>query len=201
MARTIKIKKAQGIPEDIEGCRLVPIDQGKPHFPKVQDNVLANTYYRVPIDDEDRLRAMVTVMPDGLRAAWDTCGKCHGHISQCRCKSGVYHPSSIGWMRATFEHPEWPDKKILDYSEFFDPFKRREGNELPRWDEVPGSRMKVDSPKPKAKPKVQPQAPVEDGGLTVKDIENIDMAELNKQAKSQAKRTIRRTRSILRGGK
>ena len=33
-----------------------------------------------------RLKTFFTVTDDGLAVAWDTCGKCHQHISLCKCK-------------------------------------------------------------------------------------------------------------------
>jgi hypothetical protein len=209
VARTIKIKK-NDIPKDIEGCRLIPLDKGKPHFPKAQDNVLPNTYYRVPNDDENRLRCFVTVMPDGNRIAWDTCGKCKTHVSHCSCPSGVYHPSSIGWIRATCD-VNYPTERVTDYSKYNDPYKRYSGEGVDRWAESVGRKptdpksykavtRKQDAEVPVVKSEV-PVVKSEGPELTLAEIENIDLAELGKQATKQAKRTVRRARSVIKGGK
>lgn len=203
MARKILRTKSQEIPEDIEGCRLIPLDKGKPHFTKIQDNVLPNTYYRVEIDDEDRLRAMVTIMPTGLRVAWDNCGKCKQHISHCKCSSGAYHPSSIGWIRATYD-VNYPTEGVTDYSRYNDPYKKLSGGGVDIWKETLGVKP-TDSRPYKSVPRVKAVTPEptdpNSKELSVKDIENLDLAALGKEATKQAKRNIRRVRNVIKGGK
>jgi hypothetical protein len=203
VARKIVRSKETSIPEDIEGCRLIPLDKGKSHFPKVQDNILPNTYYRVPDSDENRLRCFVTVMPDGNLIAWDTCGKCKTHVSNCSCSSGVYHPASIGWIRATCDI-NFPTEKVTDYSKYNDPYKRFSGGGVDTWQESVG-RKPTDPKSYKAVTRKQDSevAVAKSNGpeLTVAEIENIDLVELGKQASKQAKRTVRRARSVIKGGK
>lgn len=203
MARKIVRSKEITIPEDIEGCRLVPLSKGKPHFTKIQDNVLPNTYYRVPINDENQLRAMVTIMPDGSRIAWDNCGKCKTHILYCKCPSGAYHPSSIGWIRATCDI-NFPTEKVTDYSMYNDPYKRLSGGGIDPWKEGIG-RKPTDSKsyKPVTRNQVAEIPVVKSSSpeLSVRDIENLDLEKLGQEAKKQAKRTIRRARSVINGGK
>jgi len=123
--KVIKVKR-QATPVDrFPDCVLVPVSKRKPHYPLVQSNVLPNTYYRV-VKDEDRVRTMVTVMPDGLMVAWDSCAKCHRHHTQCECKTGIYHSASIGWIRATYD-VNYPTERVSNYSMYHDPYMRLEG--------------------------------------------------------------------------
>lgn len=208
--KIVKTKPRQAVPADsIEGCVLVPLDKRKPHYPKVQTNVLPNTYYRV-VKDEDRVRSMVTVMPDGLRVAWDSCAKCYGHITLCACKDGMYHSRSIGWIRATYDI-KYPSERVTDYSMYYDPFMRKEGRTDLRV-AIGRSPADVPSSTPRRKPKAvidpDPLPPVKPAkaktgkpGLTDADIENIDMAALNKAAANQASAVTRKVRRTIRGGK
>lgn len=190
MARVVRTKKA---PKDkVEGCRLIPLDSGKPHFPQVQDNVLPNTYFRIPEDDPDRLRALVTIMPDGCHVAWDSCGKCHRHVTQCGCKSGIYHPASIGWIRATNDI-NFPTERVQDYSRYFDPYKRYSGGSYDP-DEVTGKLPMYTPPQPKKPRKKKDE-------ISIEEIENLDLAKLGKEASKQAKRNVRSVRSKIKRGK
>lgn len=205
MARSIKVKRNTkiDIPEDIEGCRMVPLNKGKKHWTKIQDNVLPNTYYRVNVGDEESLRAMVTVMPDGLKAAWDSCGKCKIHIKHCICSSGAYPSPSIGWMRATYDI-NYPTERVVDYSMYNDPYKKLSGGGVDRWKEGVGNKPTDSKPYVPVKRSTQIDIPTVKGNekeLTVKDIENLDFAKLGKEATKQANRTVRRTRSVIKGGK
>ena len=209
MKKVVKVARRQNIPADnIEGCVLVPLTQRKSHYPLVQSNVLSNTYYRV-VKDEDRVRALVTVMPDGLKVAWDSCAKCHGYITLCACKDGMYHTRSIGWIRATYD-VQYPSERVTDYSMYYDPFMRKQGRTDMR---VAIGRSPADFPSsaPRRKAKAvdpEPLPPVKktkvkaSTGLTDADIDNLDMAALNKAAVEQAKDVTRKVRrTIVRGGK
>lgn len=203
MVKKIVRSASVEIPKDIDGCHLVAITEGKKHFPKVQDNVLPNTYYRIQDDKPEYLRALVTVMPDGLRAAWDNCGKCMKHVSGCICLSGVYPPRVIGWMRATYDI-NYPTEKVSDYSKYNDPYKKLVGAKMDAWTE--GIRTKPtesDKPQPVKRKSVDNFAQVKSNSpdLTVSDIQNLDLEKLSKEANKQAKRTIRRARSIIKGVK
>lgn len=196
MTKVTKIKRSQSqstIKDKMDGCILVPLSERKPHYPATAKNILPYTYYRV-VESEDRVRAMVTIMPDGLHVAWDSCARCLQHIVRCPCKSGVYHSRSIGWIRATFDI-NYPTERVTEYSKYYDPWQRHADSPINRLESgigrVPGA---GDTPKRK-------KAKVVDGGLTVNEIENIDLAKLNQAATKQAKRTVRRARSVIRGSK
>jgi len=205
VARSIKVKRdiQNDISKDIEGCLIVPLDKRKKHWKKIQDNVLPNTYYKVNIGDEESLRAMVTVMPDGLKVAWDSCGKCRAHIKHCRCLSGVYHPSSIGWIRATYDI-NYPTERVMDYSKYNDPYKRLSSGGLDRSKESTVYKTTESKPTVPVKHSTKVDTPIVKGNqkeLTAKEIENLDFAELGQEAKKQANRTVRRTRSVIKGGR
>lgn len=205
MARSIKVKRNTqiDIPEDIEGCRMVSLNNGKTHWTKIQNNVLPNTYYRVNVGDEESLRAMVTIMPDGLKVAWDTCGKCKTHVKHCHCPSGAYPSASIGWIRATYDI-NYPTERVVDYSMYNDPYKRLSGGGLDIRKEGVVRKPTDSKQYVPVKRSSQIDIPISKGNekeLTVKEIENLDFAKLGKEATKQANRTVRRTRSVIKGGK
>lgn len=193
MSRSIKIVKSNPIPKDIEGCLLIPLDKAKPSFPKIQSNVLETTYYRVRESDQENVIAMLTVMPDDGRVGWDRCGKCLEHIRLCNCATGIYHPQSIGWIRATYDI-NYPTERVKDYSNYYDPYMRLTDTPIP-------IRLMGNSPSTPQKNKSNPVAKKKAVEISVSEIENIDFAELGKQATKQAKTNVRRARSIIRGAK
>jgi hypothetical protein len=202
MAKTVKIKRSTtttDVPTDrIEGCILVPLSDRKDNYPLVDSRVLPNTYYRV-VKDEDRVRALVTVMPDGTKVAWDSCARCYGWLHNCRCNDGLYHSRSIAWIRATCD-VKYPTEKVTDYSQYYDPWARRTNNPIDATNAAIGRSPAADiKPSTTKRKTVAPvaEAPV-DGGISVSDIENID---LDAAARKQAKRTVRRARNAIKGGK
>lgn len=194
MSRSLKIRRtASTVIDTVEGCRLVPVSSRKPHYAPVQSNVLADTFYRVT-EATDTVRALVTIMPSGLRVAWDTCGKCHHHVSQCACKSGVYHPSSVGWIRATCDQDSY--QRITDYSMYFDPYMKLTGDGTSMRDEVP---TMMTASKPSAP--VVPAKSIRKASISASDIENMDIRELDSLAKKQASKSIRRASSVIKASK
>ena len=190
MSRNLKIRRTvSDVIDTVVGCRLVPIGNRKSHYVSVQSNVLADTFYRVT-EATDTVRALVTIMPSGLRVAWDTCGKCHHHVAQCACKSGVYHPASIGWIRATCDQDSY--QRITDYSMFNDPYMKLTGDETSMRDEVPTMMVASKKPSPIVPAKSKPS-------ISASDIENMDIRVLDSLAKKQAGKSIRRANSIIRG--
>jgi hypothetical protein len=196
MSRNLKIRRAAtAIIDTVAGCRLVPLSSRKEHYVSVQPNVLPNTFYRV-IDTTDIVRAMVTIMPDGTRVAWDTCGKCHLHVGQCECKSGVYHPSSVGWIRATCDNTSY--QRITDYSMYHDPYMQLSGDSTSIRDEVPAMRLYK---KPDSVAVEVPKRKASGPSISGSDIENMDMAELDRQARKQAKSSSKKVSAVVRKGK
>ena len=183
MARTLTVK----VPKDrLSDCVLVPLYRRKARFPVAQENVLPNTYYRVQKSAPNRVRAMVTIMPDGLHVAWTSCSKCKNPVQQCSCATGFYHPASIGWIRATYDHHDWPERSIMDYSEYYDPFMKREAT--PSTD----TGRYTYQPPPARTPTKQKAA----DSITVEEVEAIDMAVLQKEAEKTAKKTTRAVRKV-----
>lgn len=200
MAKTIKIKTTSVrtiLKDRVEGFILVPLTQPEPHYPRVQSNVMPNTYYRVNAKT-GKCRAFVTVMPDDHRVAWDTCSKCHTHVTVCECNSGVYHPSSIAFIRATFDHPDWPTVRFVGYSEYFDPYMKAGKPDVPR------ERVAITASAPKKHRRQNAREAAnaaitekEAFGLTAADIENIDMAKVNAQAEKSATGLVRKVRAKI----
>jgi hypothetical protein len=184
-----KVIVKSAVPKDkVAGCKLIPLHRKRAKFPTAQDNILAGTYYRVEESKPDTLVSMVTIMPDGLYVAWASCAKCRQHVRYCECRTGFYHPASVGWIRATYEHDDWPAHRIMDYKEFYDPFMRREKSAS---DDAEPFTYRPPVTKPAPKPKKTKT-------MTAEEIEAIDMAELQKVAVKEATKTTRKVRSISR---
>jgi hypothetical protein len=189
------------VPADkVEGCKLIPASKRPKGFPKLQANALRNTYYRVNVDTPTRLRAMVTIMPDGLYVAWDSCGKCRNRVASCTCTTGLYHCSSIGWIRATYEHDEWPAQKIMDYSDFYDPFMKKSGGSKDEDASRSWGKYKEPIKARVTKKSVVTEEPAAPEGptLTAKDIETMDGATLLKEATASAEQNIKKARTVIR---
>ena len=89
----------------IKGAYLVPLDKAFDVVGiKVSPRVLPDTVVRVRNGEDDGI-GLVTTMQDGVRVGWDTCGRCIQHVVNCTCKDGIYHPSSVAWVRSKTE--EW----------------------------------------------------------------------------------------------
>lgn len=173
----------KSIEDTVEGCVLVPLDQRQDGYPIAAKGVLDGTYYRIEVET-GKVRAFVTIMPGGNRVAWDNCAKCYQHIRNCACPTGVYHPRSVAWIRATCDI-NYPTERVESYSQYYDPYNRKSG------DTMSGTSLGfsvVDSPSSKPK---RASKPVE--------VEELDMAELDKAAKKIARKTTRKARSVIRG--
>lgn len=117
----------------IKGAVLVPLDEAFDVIGiKTSSRILANTVVRRRNDQDDELGiGLVTTMPDGVRVAWDICGRCHKHVTNCLCPDGVYHPSSIAWIWSKTE--EWMGGSEHVPGRYFEPNPRtmRESMSLP----------------------------------------------------------------------
>lgn len=191
----VKIKRSSKqvtLPEcKTAGFELLPLDGAKSGL-SVSPRVIGNTYFKVASKSKE-VAALVTVMPDGLHVAWDTCGKCHDHVSQCSCSTGIYHPSSVGWIRATYD-VKYPSEKVTDYSRYFDPYGRNSGKYYDPLETALGRRNSATVASPPKKPRaarIEPEF----------DPSSISMEELQVHAEKKAKSDIRRARSVIRGSK
>ena len=204
MARRIKVRRTTQVDgvmkfikdKHIDGCVLVAVEDALPSFPKVAKGIIHNTYYRV-WKDTKTVRGMVTIMPDKLVVAWDMCSICSRHITDCNCPSGMYHTRAIAFIRATYEAAAEgrTDMRGLDYSEFYNTTGLRTPMEPFVMPDKPVSRRKRNAHQdldfvPTRK---------EVKGLSVKEIEAVDFAELGKIASEQAETLTRKTRSVIRG--
>jgi hypothetical protein len=185
MSKSITITRSTSIPKDIEGCKLLPLNKGKESFSKVAKHIIEGTYYRINIDEPETLRCMVTVMPDGTKIAWDSCSKCHSHVANCSCLTGMYHPPSIAFIRKTYDSGHVPNTPT-DYSMYYNPTNRVIG-ETPNTGVIP----------PKSVTPVK--AKIVESEVSISDIENLDLSALGKRASKDAKTTIKRTRNVLKG--
>jgi len=203
VTRTVKRTRAVATPKShLPKRTLVAIDDAPEGFPKIASGVLEGTYFRL---SDGELECMVTVMPDGLEAAWSSCAKCHDTFTRCRCKGGVYHPSSIGYIRAKHEQED-KSTPLIDYSKFFDPWGRLKGNRKLIWEESPiYSRMGSDTPARKReqdKPVARKRRIVRTKSrLTVAQIENMSAETMQAEAEKQARKAVSKTRTVIRGRK
>lgn len=69
----------------LPGRVLIPLTRQHSTLPKVTA-VPPETFYRYN-EKRQRVECLVTVMPDGLEVAWDTCGQCAFHIRACKCRA------------------------------------------------------------------------------------------------------------------
>lgn len=84
----------------IPGYGLVSLEEAKRNgkFPKIDESMIPpDTYFRVS-KNELRSRCLVTVMPNSLLVAWDTCGLCHSYYNLCRCHAGISADRAIEWI-------------------------------------------------------------------------------------------------------
>ncbi len=132
--RIVKLEKAgKDLPSRVQGSRdpympgriLVPLSRVHPTLPKVT-GAPPETFYRYN-EKRRRVECMVSVMPDGLHVAWDTCGQCVHSIRTCRCAAvrpgrGVIHFYELAtgepFEKPTYESkaPVFERKKLMPFS-------------------------------------------------------------------------------------
>lgn len=66
-------------------------------FPVLHDKCLPDSFWRVD-PKSNTVRCMVTVLPDGLHAAWGNCSVCLNSDVRCVCKGGLIHPRGMEWI-------------------------------------------------------------------------------------------------------
>lgn len=66
-------------------------------YPRVSRFVPPGTMRKV-FNDKRPVHSFVTVMPDGLRVAWDICGYCASWVGCCTCANGVSAPRSVEYI-------------------------------------------------------------------------------------------------------
>ena len=207
MAIKIRRKsKAEAAP--VPNYSDVPMSKAKPSYPKASDRMIENTFFKVS-NSTGEVVHMVTVMPDGLRVAWGECGKCKDRITRCQCRNGFYHSAGIAFIRACYDHPDRQPNSFVDYSAYYDPWNRKAGGVYDRqeivWNRSPAIAKTVSKPSegPSRASKGAPRRVVKrskpvDGGLTAKDIENIDMSKVAEAASKQAEDAIKSVRRVIR---
>lgn len=184
----MRVVKRPKVPADyLDDYTLVPLDKRRPRWPKAQKNVIDGTYYRVKKEKPDTMVCMVTVMPDGLHVAWDNCCKCHRRITQCQCVDGFYHDSSIGFIRATKDEPDWPTRRVMDYAKYHDPFMRSEKKQSRDTDTYGYTPPPTPPPAKRRATK----------SMTAEEIEALSLDEVQKEADKDAAKTTRSVRSAI----
>lgn len=156
---TTKIKRSKSWVADPrhDGWWQVPVSDARNSWPKVDARVLDNTFYRYS-DSQNRVVGFVTIMPDGLTVGWDTCGRCKQYFSHCTCKSGIYHPKTIGWMLHVATRPPDQQQTIAgSYDVFFDPWNEYDEKGIKK---TSGKKGFVPAPKPTIAPFIPPVKPV-----------------------------------------
>lgn len=172
---------------------LVPVDEAPKHaaFPTVVKSGREGLHYRfVPKTKE--VECMVTVMPDGVRLAWDICGACARYFTICICMAGVTPPGQVGWMRAVTDR--WmAGESLADTAHASQPSTAVDAGDRalvrPKATKVrqkaSQGRAGASVPAPttqKAQKKINKADTMVDGI----DLSNIDMGALNKAATEQA---------------
>lgn len=77
--------------------KLVGLEVTGEGHPKVSRYVPPGTMRKIN-NDGARSSVFMTIMPGGLRVAWDTCGACMEWTGNCRCNAGVSAPRSIEYI-------------------------------------------------------------------------------------------------------
>lgn len=91
----------------------------------VSRTVPPTTYYRVGAKS-NKLKCMVTIMPNGLHVAWDFCGTCSLGLHGCTCHHGPTAPRHIEYMYGPYKKGKdapapQPVKKTLLKAEKVEP--------------------------------------------------------------------------------
>ena len=184
----MKTKSRTIVDKDFPDYTLYPIED------EIRDNItfsspLPNTYYRV--DNETlKVKCMVTILEDGWHIAWDTCSQCANHFRVCECKSGMVQPRSITYFYHKARNKVLGEP-MISTTELYKGVKPtfRKKYTFKRSEPVASTTVT----KPTYIPPVSPRKG-EDDGMSIQDIDNIDMSTLNKTAERMAKKITTRKR-------
>lgn len=93
-----------------EGYLVVQPENMPPTFPRLSKVVPPDTAWRIDPKGK-RLPSLVTVLPNGITTAWDSCNRCVNHATRCICGGGIIHPRGLEWIYIT----ALMDKEGVDY--------------------------------------------------------------------------------------
>lgn len=180
----MKTKSRTIVDKDFPDYTLYPIED------EVRDNItfsspLPNTYYRVD-NDTMKVKCMVTILEDGWHIAWDTCSQCANHFRICECKSGMKQPRSITYFYHKARHEKLGEPMITT-SELYEGVKP-----VFRQSKPVKNATTPTVTKPTYIPPVSPRKG-DESGMSIEDIEKIDLSVLNKKAEDMARKvTLKR---------
>lgn len=181
----MKTKSRSIVDKDFPDYTLYPVED------EVRDNItfsspLPNTYYRVD-NDTLEVKCMVTILEDGWHIAWDTCSQCANYFKICECRNGMVQPRSVTYFYYKARHEKLGEPMITT-SELYKGVK-------PTVRQKPTVKSTVKTPTVTTVTYIPPVSPRQgdEAGMSIEDIENIDMSVLNKKAEDMARKvTLKR---------
>ena len=186
------------VDKDFPDYTLYPVEEADEKWVKLS-NPLPNTYYRVD-NDEYTVKCLVTILPDGWHIAWDTCSACSNHMKQCKCASGITQPRTVTYFYSKAMNQVHGTPMISTHELY--------GRPKPTGGELAINRVSHRNIKPpvttilptRLRNKTKFDEAMEEG-LSVSDIDNLDLGELNKTAETLATTGTNKVRKLTRKSK
>ena len=183
---------------DFPDYTLYPVEEAEATWVKL-NNPLPNTYYRVH-NKKHTVRCLVTILPDGWHIAWDTCSSCVNHMKNCKCASGITQPRTV-----TYFYSKTMNKihgtPMISTHELYGREKPADGNFAINNVSHRNIKPPVTTILPtRLRNKTKFDEAMEEG-LSVSDIDNLDLGELNKTAETLATAGTNKIRKITRKSK
>ena len=186
------------VDKDFPDYTLYPVDEADAKWVKL-NNPLPKTYYRVD-NEKNTVKCLVTILPDGWHIAWDTCSLCCNYMTICKCSSGITQPRTV-----TYFYSKAMNKihgvPMISTHELYGREKTTGGdfaiNNISHRNIKPPVTTIL---KTRLRNKTKFDEAMEEG-LSVSDIDNLDLGELNKTAKKVATTGTNKVRKITRKSK
>ena len=142
---------------------------------------LPNTYYRIHNKTEE-VKCIVNILEDGWHIAWDTCSGCASYMTICKCSGGIKTTRSVVYFYYKARHEKLGEPMITTTELYkgVPPVARKSKPYIPPTTKI--TRTVVESVAPRQG---------EDTGMSIEDIEKIDLSTLDKTAKKMAKDGLR----------
>ena len=186
------------VDKDFPDYTLYPVEEADENWVKL-NNPLPNTYYRVD-NEKYTVKCLVTILADGWHIAWDTCSACVNHMKNCKCSAGITQPSTITYFHSKAMNQIHGTPMITTHELY--------GREKPTGNDLAINRVSHRNIKPpvttilptRLRNKTKFDEAMEEG-LSVSDIDNLDLGELNKTAETLATTGTNKVRKLTRKSK
>ena len=186
------------VDKDFPDYTLYPVGEADEKWVKL-NNPLPETYYRVD-NEKNTVKCLVTILPDGWHIAWDTCSACSNYMTICKCSSGITQPRTV-----TYFYSKAMNKvhgvPMISTHELYGREKPTDGNFAINNISHRNIKPPVTTILPtRLRNKTKFDEAMEEG-LSVSDIDNLDLGELNKTAETLATAGTNKIRKITRKSK